>query len=63
MPTHYSFIAELLSKPAVIGLRNFTSFLKKENTLYNPEMRNIKGTEKKSDMVPWYDITEEENQE
>ena len=61
---HYSFLAELASRPAAIGLRNQKSLLKEENTLYDPEMRKIKGMTKKEDMVPYYSISDkEENKE
>ena len=57
---HYSFLAELFNRPAALCLKNQKSLLKEENTLYDPEMRKIKGMTKKDDMVPYYSISDKE---
>lgn len=50
---NYNFYAELASRPAVIGLR--------KPFKYDPtSVRFSSSNEKKSDMVPYYDITIDE---
>lgn len=55
---HYSFLAELANRPAAVGIRNTKSLSSDENRLYDPKMRKIKGMIKKSDMVPYYSISD-----